>query len=247
MTEPIAAEGDPLGEAIAVDGLSDRPLNETSSAAKHSVDTRGLSDRAAGSISSTKVRGGSPSHLQPGNDDAVSTAIGEEEDLVVYDSQAKQLSASPSSEKRSEYARQRSGSTGGSSGLRTSIELVSFGFRDNLLPLSLSRADNDDDSFDDAGLEDIDGPLTGAARGLRNDYGDFEGSKTSHTPRRTRLSSRGRKAWKAREPQRRIGLIDGELTLDDFLALLVLCADKRPECHVWCVLCICSSESQASP
>lgn len=81
---------------------------------------------------------------------------------------------------------------------RTSIESISFGFKDNLLPLSLSMRDDEDDD------DDARDP-TSANRSNTTRYGDVEGYIEAGQAHRT--PSRQRRRY--RDPERRMGLIDG--------------------------------------
>ncbi|CAO1627427.1 unnamed protein product [Sympodiomycopsis kandeliae] len=136
--------GDPLGEAIVTQGVSQSPLKETSAPISHPIpDQIDRKDEADSSL---------------------------EDDMVVYPS-------------------------------RQSDESISFGFKDNLLPLSLS-------SRDDYDYEDE------VERNKSNGYGDVEGShihsnqsqSTSGTSSSIRRSKRKRLY---RDPERRMTLTDG--------------------------------------
>lgn len=73
---------------------------------------------------------------------------------------------------------------------RASLESLSFGYRDHLLPLTLSGAD-DDESFEAGG------------------YGELEGNAASRGVGSNR-SARRRNRSTSRPVERRVGLVDGE-------------------------------------
>lgn len=84
---------------------------------------------------------------------------------------------------------------------------VSFGFRHNLLPLSLSSrghdgGDDDDDATDDGDGDSDKGGRSAGRNGIRREYGDVEGNSAPSRLRSNRVRRR-------RDPARSMGLIDG--------------------------------------
>ncbi|CAO1630504.1 unnamed protein product [Parajaminaea phylloscopi] len=204
----LGSEASSLNEAIALRGLSDRPLSETSTAPAHALRNAGQtkqgSSRSSGDSSPEQTRRAVNKRRHSSSADPADTSLGEDDDLVVYESAAGAgLEGSTSSNAARPQATHSSPST-----VRASLESVSFGFRDNLLPLSLSRADYDDE---DESFEQVNGQ--GSGRGpmsARNNYGELESSATSSSAHgRNGAGPRSRRGRKAREPQRRMGLIDG--------------------------------------
>lgn len=197
-----SSSADPLGQAIVAQGVDDQPLNETSSAPSHSVDAGVRQALQSGSA----AEAGHSTSRKSEADHAEDTSAGED-DLVVYSEELSGLPEKSSLGKRVESnvspSARHTRSVSNASTIRVSLESVSFGFRDNLLPLSLSRAEYDDeDSYDDQGLEQ--GKSNGRPGG-HNDYGELEGNATPRTP-----SSRFRNARRYKDPERRMGLLDGQ-------------------------------------
>lgn len=160
---------DPVGAAIAAVGIPDEQSSLHSSALPHKSDSSA-----------------SPRHheTENGEDDD------DEDDFVVFqDSDA--LPAPRLGEDTEKNAKSVATSSFEPSLMRASMESMSFGYRDHLLPLSMS-GDGDD-------------TLTG-------EYGEAEGSTgmTARSGSRRQMRSRTRRRLHRRDPiERRVTLIDG--------------------------------------
>lgn len=126
-------------------------------------------------------------------DDSANTDTAD--DIVVFDSG--HLDGKPATR------HQRNGSI-----TRASVESVSFGFKDNLLPLSLSRRDD----YDYEGDEDADDQMEGSRGGAGNPsrrYGDVEGAIEAGNSGSGNSTSRQSRRRRYKDPERRMNLIDG--------------------------------------
>lgn len=195
---PPSTSGDPLGEAIVAQGLDDQPLDETS---EQPVHVRRISEEAE------EIAAASPSPRRSGHDDAKDgEEEDEDEDFVVFDAKDAKLgpskhpsSSSPANNQGHDDTRGRSRSA--------SIDSVSFGFRDNLLPLSLSGKEYDDDDDDDGYDGDANRGLRSGNSASRQEYGEIEGSVGASGGSSTFRRSRRTRRYK--DPERRMGLVDG--------------------------------------
>lgn len=170
------SSNDPVAAAIATKGVEDEPSSLHSSQLHHSTDLDEGVNRLASS-SSLKRNGRTDNHDEVEDDD--------EDGPVVFDANSVQLASAASPQGSPQSV--RSASTA-----RASFESVGFGYRDHLLPLSLSG----DDDYDDGGSSYGSGPSSGAMG-----YGMPEGNVGA----RSRRSSGGR----VRREERRMTLVDG--------------------------------------
>lgn len=206
---PAAPHGaDPLGDAIVTQGLDSQPLSVTSERTRHS--TQEVDEALRGSLPPGKGKERHSEGQEQGEDE-------DEEDLVVYQASQGISSAKSSVGPGPSHVRRWSATLSNlmhpqqgqgrppspSLSNRSSLESVSFGFRDNLLPLSLSGDDDDEYEEDDRAEEGV-----GAGGGrVGQEYGDVEGAITAGAHGRHRVR---RKRYK--DPERRMGLIDGGYT-----------------------------------
>lgn len=175
---------DPLGEAIVAQGITDQPLEQTSHPASHT--TERSSDIEKQSPDKTPARS------------SIGDESGDTDDFVVFDSKDEIKRVGQTSQDKSPGP--VPGTLAGyppSSPNRASIESVSFGFRDNLLPLAPSgNEDEDDDDYDD----DYEG-------GQYRSPGQYGEAERTAGPANASGTRRRRRRYK--DPEKRMGLIDG--------------------------------------
>lgn len=190
---------DSLGSAIATHGVDSEPLHTHSQPIKHKTPLDDFNND-----SNTLLRDASTTSLN--NDDHDT----DEDDLVMYEakdilrSSSAQTNGEASESQSSPPKRHKRRTSSSSSAAhspatsintlnRLSLESVGFSYRDHILPLSLSK---DEDEPDDAGST--------------VEYGEIEGQHSSASGLHFRSDNQGQvPRHRRRKDERRIGLIDG--------------------------------------